>query len=179
MRELCAHVGHVTSVVMRRTNDGRSVGKFDVTYAKKADAPKAVQKFHGLTLDGRPMVVKVKEEVAVMGGGGQQHVAAMGGGGGGVNKASLFGAALGRSSGPPVSFAVTLGKAYPQGQQQNQQRDRPSSAKRNSRGSERPARGNGATAGGAGKGRGEKKVTDTKSLDAEMDSYMQPKATEA
>ena len=44
-------------------------GKADVMFFNRLDAVTAVKKFNGLTLDGRPMIVALKESAAPRRGG--------------------------------------------------------------------------------------------------------------
>ena len=84
-------------------------GKADIMFFNKLDAITAVKKFNGLTLDGRPMQVSIKDPATSK---RNPDVA--------TSKALLFGSSSrmrgGDTSGP--SFSVTLGGANKQPKKQ-------------------------------------------------------------
>ena len=81
-------------------------GKADVMFFNRLDAVTAVKKFNGLTLDGRPMIVALKESAAPRRGGDMASSKALlfGGGGGGLG---------GRGDRVQTTFSVSLGTNKP------------------------------------------------------------------
>ena len=87
VQELARTVGEIKKGEVITNHRNESTGVAEVIFSKRSDATKAVQKFNGLTLDGRPMEVVISDGPA----------------GGHSNKAASFGSALHQPS-----FSVTL-----------------------------------------------------------------------
>ncbi|KAJ2003019.1 hypothetical protein GGI04_003115 [Coemansia thaxteri] len=58
LRELFGQVGHVNKAILHCKRDGTSNGTGEVQFRNPAHAAQAVEKYHGMTLDGRPMKIE-------------------------------------------------------------------------------------------------------------------------
>lgn len=58
MQELFQEFGKLGKINMHFNENGRSQGTCDVTFARRADGIRAVKKYDGVPLDGRPMKIK-------------------------------------------------------------------------------------------------------------------------
>ncbi|PWA03287.1 hypothetical protein BB558_000546 [Smittium angustum] len=59
LRELFQQVGHVRKAALNFDSRGKSKGNGEVVFSKSSDAYRAVEKYNGVTLDGRPMKIEV------------------------------------------------------------------------------------------------------------------------
>lgn len=73
--ELYGSVGEIQGTEMKFDRFGSSIGVVEVVFARRSDAIASVTKFHGVTLDGSPMDVKLTEEI------GREHTSGGGIGG--------------------------------------------------------------------------------------------------
>ena len=86
VRTLFAEVGEVTDVhVVTDRETGRSRGFAFVTMGTPDAAAKAIERFHGMALEGRSLRVNEAEERPARGGGGGGGGGPRGGGGGGFD----------------------------------------------------------------------------------------------
>ena len=87
LMDLFAQAGTVSeAMIMQDRFTGKSRGFAFVTMGSDAEAAEAVNKFHGKTIDGRPLTVneaRPKEDRPRTGGGGGGYGGGGGGGGGG------------------------------------------------------------------------------------------------
>lgn len=148
LTELFGEVGNLVSVRVHRSN-GISKGTADVVFERKQDAMRAIQKYHGVSLDNRPMSLQL---IAT----------------------ALSGASAAAASAAP-SFRVRLSgapAAQPRAHQPQQQQQQAERAPRQPRAPRAAAASNGAAA-EAPKKEPRKKTApkSAEELDAELDSY--------
>lgn len=166
--ELVSRSGETRRVELKYDNNGRPLGKAEVLFAKQSDAVGCVKMLNGVTLDGRPMEVKLVNNGSAKPSPAKIVVAVDGRGGRGSQKVSLV---------QPFS-------------NNNKNNTKPSNginARRNSNGSGQStkpeARKGGRGAGerkpkggrGAGASHPDRPTKSSADLDAEMDAYMSSK----
>ena len=65
LQELFGEIGVLKEVSLLQKPDGTSKGVALVVYRKKADAEAAVERYHGVPLDGRPLKIYLQQKVVV------------------------------------------------------------------------------------------------------------------
>lgn len=107
IKELFGEIGQVKAVELLTRPDGSSKGIAFVVYTKKPDAAKAIERYNGVPLDGKPLKISLvggvvpgaAAAVKVVVRGGQRKVAVAGGNGAGKGKGQGGGRAAGTQTG--------------------------------------------------------------------------------
>merc|ERR1712158_27278 len=64
MRELFGEFGKLKSVNLHYDRNGKPQGSCDIKFAKKSEAVKAVKRYNKVPLDGKPMQIRVVEDLS-------------------------------------------------------------------------------------------------------------------
>jgi len=64
MRELFGEFGKLTKVSLHYDKNGKPQGSCDINFAQKSDAIRALKKYNKVPLDGRPMAIKIVEDLS-------------------------------------------------------------------------------------------------------------------
>ena len=64
MKELFSEFGKLTKVNLHHDKNGKPQGSCDINFARKPDAVKAVKRYNKVPLDGRPMEIRIVEDLA-------------------------------------------------------------------------------------------------------------------
>lgn len=64
MKELFGEFGKLNKVAMHYDKNGKPQGTCDIHFAQKTDAVRALRKYNKVPLDGRPMEIKIVEDLA-------------------------------------------------------------------------------------------------------------------